>query len=142
MGWFCLNQNFSFWRRKLCKTRKLRVYARILQIWNTPGKASDIGPETPDLGVRILRALIWILRKFRMFRIEFRIFRVLQKCGRRVVSGSGACIRFRFVSKLQIILHAFSCHMHTCRRRRRRSRVRGDRRATGVAGASSAGRAA
>ena len=25
---------------------------------------------------------------------------VLQNCGRRVVSGSGACIRFRLVSKL------------------------------------------
>ena len=105
VGWFCLNQKFSFWGRKLCETRKLRV-------------------------------LIWILRKFR---IEFRIFRVLQNFGRRVVSGSGACIRVRLVSKLQIILHAFSCHMHMCRRRRRRSRVRGDRRATGAAGASSAG---
>ena len=80
---------------------------------------------------RKLRVLIWILRKFR---IEFRIFRVLQNFGRRVVSGSGVCIRFRLVSKLQIILHAFSCHMHTCRRRRRRNRVQGDRQATGAAG--------
>ena len=37
------------------------------------GKALGIGPETPDLGVRILRVLIRILRKFRMFRIEVRI---------------------------------------------------------------------
>ena len=30
---------------------------------------------------------------------KIRIFRVLQNCGRRVVSGSGVCIRFRLVSK-------------------------------------------
>ena len=29
---------------------------------------------------------------------------VLQNCGRRVVSGSGVCIQFRLVSKLQIII--------------------------------------
>ena len=49
---------------------------------DTPGISPDTPdlehsgyrPETPDLGVRILRVLIRILRKFRMFRIEVRIF--------------------------------------------------------------------
>ena len=31
MGLFCLNLNFSFWGRKLCETRRLRVLIRILR---------------------------------------------------------------------------------------------------------------
>ena len=57
----------------------------------------------------------------------------------RVVSIGGVYTRLRFISKLQIILHTFSCHMYTCRRHHRRSRVQGDRRAIREAGASSAG---
>ena len=43
-----------------------------------------------------------------MFRIEFRIFWVLQNFGRRVVSGSGACIQFRLVSKYK----SYCMHSH------------------------------
>ena len=60
----------------------------------TPG----VNPDTPE--------------KSGYSEYKIRIFQVLQNCGRRVVSGSGVCVRFRLVSKLQIILHAFSCHMH------------------------------
>ena len=69
----------------------------------TPG----ISPDTPDLehSGEKLRVLIRILRKFR---IEVRIFRILQKCGRRVVSGSGSCIRFRLVSKYK----SYCMHSH------------------------------
>ena len=53
-----------------------------------PGNYGLGSPDTPGILIRILRK----------FRISVRIFWVLQKCGRRVVSGSGSCIRFRLVS--------------------------------------------
>ena len=84
MGWFCQKSRFQF------------LGAKMVENPETPG----ISPDTPDLehSGEKLRVLIRILQKFQKFRIEFWIFRVLQKCGRRVVSGSGSCIRFRLVS--------------------------------------------
>ena len=100
---FARNQSFSFGGESCAKPGYSVYYPGYSGnvIPETPG----LGPETPDLGIRILLVLT-------------RIFRVLQDFGTSGGLGSSIGDRLRFISKFQIILHIFSYHMHTYRRRR------------------------
>ena len=50
MGWFCQNQDFSFWGENTVGSGDFEYKPGYSGIWNTPGETPGISPDTPGLG--------------------------------------------------------------------------------------------
>ena len=143
MGWFCQNQDFSFWGENGVKPGDSEYnpgYSGFGTLWgnsgnkpgysghwNTPGETPGIDPETPDLGVRILRAGVRILRVFGYFWVD------KSNWGRSLVVVLG---RWLIVIINRICINSY--HMHTCSSRGRGGGIRSGCGATEAPGASPA----
>ena len=50
VGWFCQNQDFSFWGENAVGSGDSEYKPGYSGFWNTPGETPGISPDTPGLG--------------------------------------------------------------------------------------------